>query len=165
MELQFGYRNTEQVVCVPDGQLLGVLTANEMEHDHKGQEAVAFALANPIGAPALRTLVQPGQKIAIVASDISRPVPSYEILPGILEQLFSAGCKAEDITVVFALGSHRKHTEAEMRHLVGDKVFETVRCVDSDPDDCVHMGVTDAGTPVDITRVVAEADFKMHRKY
>jgi len=161
MQLHFGYGTEEQIVTVPDKQLLGILTANEMEHARTGPEAVTFALENPIGAPILRTLVRPGQKIAIVASDISRPVPSYEILPGILKELFAAGCQASDITVVFALGSHRKHTEAEMRHLAGDETFDTVRCVDSDPDDCVHMGVTDAGTPVDITRVVAEADFRI----
>ena len=161
MQINFGYGTREQPVIVPDEQLLAVLTANEMEHTRTGSEAVIYALENPIGAPPLRTLVRPGQKIAIVASDISRPVPSYEILPEILKELFAAGCKTEDITVVFALGSHRKHTEEEMRHLAGDEAFETVRCVDSDPDDCVHMGVTDAGTPVDITRVVAEADFRI----
>lgn len=161
MELKFGYGNGEQIVNVPDERLIGVLTANEMEHLRIGPKAVQYALENPIGAPILRTMVCPGQKIAIVASDISRPVPSFEILPAILEEIFAAGCKAEDVTVVFALGSHRKHTEAEMRQLVGDRVFETVRCVDSDPNDCIRMGVTDAGTPVDITRTVAEADFRI----
>lgn len=161
MQLHFGFGNGEQIVNVPEEQLLGVLTANEMAHARTGSEAVAYALENPIGAPKLRTLVRPGQKITIIASDISRPVPSYEMLPEILKELFAAGCKAEDITVVFALGSHRKHTEAEMRLLAGDAVFEMVRCVDSDPDDCVRMGITDAGTPVDITRVVAEADFRI----
>ena len=159
--LNFGYGNGEQTVNVPEKQLIGILTANEMEHVHTGREAVAVALRNPIGAPRLGTMVRPGQKIAIVVSDISRPVPSYEILPEILEELYGAGCKAQDISVVFALGSHRKHTEAEMRHLVGDQVFETVCCVDADSEDCVHMGTTDAGTPVDITRVVAEADFRI----
>ena len=161
MELTFGYGKGEQVVNVPDNNLLGVLTANEMEHLRTGPEAVKYALQNPIGAKSLRSMVSVGQKIAIIASDISRPVPSYDVLPSILEELFAAGCKAEDITVVFALGSHRKHTEEEMRRLVGDKVFETVKCVDSNPDDCIHMGITDAATPVDITRVVAEADFKI----
>lgn len=161
MELKFGYADRVQVVNVPEKNLLGVLTANEMEHVHLGEEAVRYALANPIGAQKLRTLVKSGQKIAIVASDISRPVPSWELLPAILEELFAANVKAEDITVVFALGSHRNHTEAEMRHLAGDKVFDTVRCVDSDPNDCVHMGITDKGTPVDITRAVAEADFRI----
>ncbi len=161
MELKFGYGKTEQTVNIPDKNLLGVLVSNEMEHKRLGVEAVEYALQNPIGAAALGSLVKAGQKIAIIASDISRPVPSYEILPSILEELFSAGCKAEDITVVFALGSHRNHTEEEMRRLAGDKVFDTVRCVDSDPGDCIHMGTTDKGTPVDITRVVAEADFKI----
>ena len=161
MELKFGYGKTEQKVMVPDKNLIAVLTANEMEHAHPGEEAVRYALQNPIGAPRLNTLAKPDQKIAIIISDISRPVPSWQLLPAILEELFSAGCKAEDITVVSALGSHRPHTEEEMRYLVGDKVFETVRCVDSDPNDCVHMGTTDKGTPVDITRSVAEADFRI----
>ena len=161
MELRFGYWNREEIVNVPEKNLIGVLTANEMEHAHPGEAAVRYALENPIGAPRLNTLAKPGQKIAIIISDISRPVPSWQLLPSILEELFSAGCKAEDITVVSALGSHRPHTEEEMRHLVGDKVFETVRCVDSDPNDCIHMGTTDKGTPVDITRTVAEADFRI----
>ena len=161
MELKFGYANREEIVNVPEKNLVGILTANEMEHIHLGQDAVRYALANPIGADKLSATVKAGQKIAIVISDISRPVPSWELLPAILDELFAAGCKAEDITVVSALGSHRPHTEAEMRHLVGDKVFETVRCVDSNPNDCIHMGTTDKGTPVDITRAVAEADFRI----
>ena len=161
MELKFGYWNREETVQVNEKNLIGVLTANEMPHARLGEDAVRYALQNPIGAPRLNALAKPGQKIAIVISDISRPVPSWQLLPAILEELFSAGCKAEDITVVSALGSHRPHTEAEMRHLVGDKVYETVRCVDSDPNDCIHMGVTDKGTPVDITRTVAQADFRI----
>lgn len=161
MQLQFGYGNGEQTVQLQEQNLLGVLTANEMTHLRTGPAAVEYALDHPIGVAPLEQLVKPGQKIAIIASDISRPVPSYEILPAIVSRLLSAGCQAEDITVVFALGSHRKHTEAEKRHLAGDQIFELVNCIDSDPADCIHMGMTDAGTPVDITRSVAEADFRI----
>ena len=161
MRLEFGYGSGLQTVELPEKNLLAELTANEMEHLRTGSDAVEFALDNPIGAAPLEALVRPGQKIAIIASDISRPVPSHEILPSILKRLAAAGCQMGDITVVFALGSHRKHTEAEMRRLAGDGVFEAVRCLDSDPADCVRMGITDAGTPVDITRSVAEADFKI----
>ena len=161
MTLEFGYGNTVQKVEVPEGNLLACLQANPMKHTRHGQEAVRWALENPIGAPRLETLVKPGMKIAIVTSDISRPLPSYDVLPPVLDALASAGIPAEDITVVFALGSHRHHTEAEMRRLAGDAVFEKVRCVDSDPNDCIHLGTTSAGTPVDITRSVAEADFRI----
>jgi nickel-dependent lactate racemase len=64
----------------------------------------------------------------------------------------------QDVTVVFALGSHRRHLENERVRLVGEPVFTRVKCVDSDPDDCIEMGKTRLGTPVAVTRVVAQAD-------
>ena len=161
MKLEFGYGKGVQTVEVAEKNLLAVLQSNPMEHARRGQDAVRYALENPIGSARLRELVQAGQKIAIVTSDISRPLPSYDVLPGVLEELYAAGVSKEDITVVFALGSHRPHTQEEMIRLVGQEVFSQVRCVDSDPNDCIHMGTTPAGTPVDITRVVAEADFKI----
>ena len=161
MELEFGYGAGVQTVQVPEKNLMGILTANEMQHERRGEAAVRYALAHPIGAEPLRKLAKPGQKIAIIASDVSRPVPSYELLPAILEELTAAGCRDEDITVVFALGSHRHHTPQEQERLAGSGVFHRVRCVDSDPDDCIHMGDTKSGTPVDVTRVVAEADFRI----
>ena len=161
MKLEFGYGKGVQTVEVAEKNLLAVLQSNPMEHMRRGQDAVRYALENPIGSARLRELVKAGQKIAIVTSDISRPLPSYDVLPGVLEELSAAGVAKEDITVVFALGSHRPHTQEEMIQLVGQDVFSQVRCVDSDPGDCIHMGTTPAGTPVDITRVVAEADFKI----
>ncbi|MDO5399587.1 MAG: nickel-dependent lactate racemase [Eubacteriales bacterium] len=161
MKLEFGYGPGVQTVELPEKNLMGVLVSNPMDHKRRGAEAVRHALAHPIGAPNLRTLPRPGQKIVIITSDISRPIPSWEVLPPVLAELEAAGCRPADITVVFGLGSHRHHTPEERRHLAGDKVYDTVACVDSEPTDCVRMGVTGRGTPVDITRVVAEADFRI----
>ena len=161
MQLRFGYGRTEQVVKIPDKNLLNILTANTIAHQRTGRDAVEYALEHPIGAGKLEELAAPNKKIAIIASDITRPVPSYILLPPIVERLLAAGCAPENITVVFALGSHRKHTEEEKRQLAGQWIYDTVRCVDSEPDDCIRMGITDAGTPVDITRSVAEADIRI----
>ena len=60
--------------------------------------------------------------------------------------------------IVFALGSHRSHTPAEQEALVGKEIFERYRCVDSDQTDVVRLGITTQGTPVDVSRIVAEAD-------
>ncbi|MBR4768161.1 MAG: nickel-dependent lactate racemase [Lachnospiraceae bacterium] len=161
MRVNFGYDKGVQSVEIPDKNLIGILSANEIQYDRTGTEAVRFALSHPIGQPRLSKNVRPGMKIAVVTSDISRPLPGREVIPAILDELFLSGVSPEDVTVVFALGSHRPHTEDEKRFLVGDRVFETVRCVDSDPNDCVRLGVTKRGTPVDITRSVAEADYKI----
>lgn len=41
---------------------------------------------------------------------------------------------------------------------MGDRVFDTVTCIDGDVSDTIKMGTTSRGTPVDIVRPVAEAD-------
>ena len=158
MKLEFGFGTGTQVVEVPDKNLMGVLMSNDVPRGLMNEEEVVRALENPIGTPRLREIVKPGEKIAIVTSDITRPCPSYRILPALLDELYAAGCRAEDVTLVFALGSHRGHTPEEMKKLAGERAYSEIRCVDSDRADCVHMGTTDAGTPVDITRAVAEAD-------
>ena len=48
--------------------------------------------------------------------------------------------------------------------LVGRECYETVRCIDSDAAGCIHLDDTAHGTPVDITRAVAEADFRICRR-
>ena len=161
MKLEFGYGTGVQTVEVAERNLLAVLQANPVDHERRGEAAVRYALAHPIGAPQLREIVRGGQKAAIVTSDISRPLPSGDVLPAVLDELYAGGVRAEDITVVLALGSHRRHTEEEKRHLVGERCWREVRCVDSDVDDCIQLGTTAAGTPVDITRVVAQADVRI----
>ena len=158
MELEFGLGTGTQKVSVPDQNLLGVLRANEVEPGLTGEDEVRRALAEPIGSPRLRDIVKPGEKIAVISSDVTRPMPTWKVMPALLDELYAAGVQKEDVTLVFALGSHRKQSEEEKRHLAGDRAYEEIKCVDSDPADCVHLGVTKAGTPVDITRVVAEAD-------
>ena len=161
MRMEFGYGKGTQIVEIPDKNLMAVLTANEMEHERRGADAVDWALAHPIGALRLREVAKKGQKVAVITSDISRPLPSYDVLPSVVRELNEAGVPDEDITVVFALGSHRHHTEEEKRHLAGDKIYERVRCVDSDPDDCIHTGTSSNGTPFDFSRSVVEADLRV----
>ena len=161
MKLSFGFGTGVQEVDVPENNLMGILRANAVEAPASEAEEVLRALQEPIGSKPLKDLVKPGQKVAIVTSDITRPMPTYKVLPAVLDELYAGGVRKEDITLVFALGSHRKHTPEEQKKLAGDRAWNEITCVDCDPADCVHMGETKAGTPVDVTRVVAEADFRI----
>lgn len=161
MKMEFGYGKGTQIVEIPDRNLMAVLTANEMEHERRGADAVDYALAHPIGAPMLREVAKKGQKVAVITSDVSRPLPGYDVLPSVIRELNEAGVPDEDITVVFALGSHRHHTDEERRRLAGEEVFQRVRCIDSDPEKCIHMGTSSSGTPFDIFDAVAQADLRI----
>lgn len=158
MKLQFGFGTGIQEVDVPDQNLIGVLHANEVPVALTGAAEVERALSEPIGSPRLKDIVHPGETVAVVTSDVTRPMPTYKVMPALLDELYAGGVRPEDITLVFALGSHRKQSDEEKRRLAGERAWNEIRCVDSDPNDCVSYGVTSRGTPVDITRVVAEAD-------
>jgi len=158
MKLRYGFGNSIQEVEVPDRNLIGELHANPVPAGLGEEEEIARALREPVGSPRLREIVHPGETVAIITSDVTRPMPTAKVMPQLLDELYAGGVRPEDITLVFALGSHRKQTEEEHRKLAGERAFREIRCIDSDPDDCVSFGVTSYGTPVDITRTVAEAD-------
>lgn len=161
MKLEFGYGKGVQAVEVPDKNVIDILMSNPMDHARRGAEAVRWALDHPVASKPLKELAKPGQKIVIVTSDVSRPLPSYDVLPDVLDDLYAAGCKKEDITVVFGLGSHRPHTEEEKKKLAGERAYSEVLCEDSDANGFIHVGDTSHGTPVDIATRVAEADFRI----
>ena len=96
MIVEFGYGKGTQNVDIPDENLQEILMSNPLEHERTGPDAVEYALDNPIGSDKLENIVKPGQKIAIITSDISRPIPSFDVIPSILKRLFKAGCRAED---------------------------------------------------------------------
>ncbi len=161
MELRFRMGTGEQRVCVPDENLMDVLHSNPVEAPASEEAEILRALQNPIGTSPLRELIRPGETVAIITSDITRPMPTSKVMPLVLDELYTAGVRREDITLVFALGSHRSHTPQEQRKLAGERAWQEITCVDSDPEDCVCLGVTRAGTPVEITRVVARADHRI----
>ena len=142
---------------IPDGNVMDVLHANLPDTPLDEQKTILDSLENPIGSPKLREIVRPGEKIVIVTSDISRPMPSYKVLPAVLDELKKAGVKNEDVSIVLALGSHRGHTDEEKKKLCGEKVFDEYQILDSNGE-MVHLGVTENGTPVDVFKPVAEAD-------
>ena len=159
MKLEFGYDRSLQQAELPEKNLKGVLQPASLPAADKSEgEIVAEALRRPIGAPALREVVRAGEKIVIVTSDISRPLPTWQVMPALLDELYAGGVQPRDVTLIFARGVHRAHTDEERRHLAGERAYREIRCIDSDPEDFVTVGTTKRGTPVEIMRAVVEAD-------
>lgn len=137
------------------------LRLTTLEPRRTNMDAVRLALAVPIDSPRLRDLVRAGQKIVIVTSDITRPCPTERLLPPVMDELNAAGIQDADVTVVFALGSHRGQTEEEREMLVGREMAARLRCIDSDPDQIVYVGRTSRGTPIEIFEPVVRADVRI----
>jgi nickel-dependent lactate racemase len=119
---------------------------------------VIQALEAPVDAPKLTQCLKSAKRVAIVISDKTRPCPSARLLPPLLDGCRETGIRDQWVTVISALGAHGCQNDAERRGLVGDAVWDRVEVVDSNPEDVTFLGVTRAGTPVEVDRRVAEAD-------
>lgn len=161
MEFQIGYGLGEQTVMVEEQRLSAVILPNKPKGYGTEEEIIRKALDQPVNTPPLEVLAKGKSNVVIITSDFTRPMPSYRVLPMILERLYKGGVTKKQITIIFAMGSHRLHTEEEKRKLVGDAVFEAIRCMDSSQCEMIHLGETKEGTPVDIADCVAYADLKI----
>jgi nickel-dependent lactate racemase len=140
---------------------MGVFDLPQAEGRYDEASIMREALEHPIGTPRLRDLARPGQRVVIVTSDLTRPCPSQKLLPLVLTELAAAGVPERSVTVVVALGLHRPMTNAELETALGADVFQHVRIVNHDPADTTRLGVTTGGTPVEIFRLVVEADLRV----
>lgn len=156
-----GYGKEGQTFEIPQTYHVESINPNKIENLKIKKHTVEEALDNPIGTRRLEEIIKPKNKIVIVTSDITRPMPSYKVLPNILKRLKKVGVKKENISIVFALGSHRKHTKEEKIKLVGEEVYNSILCKDSSEDDFIDMGKTSKGTPILINKTVAEADIRI----
>jgi lactate racemase len=122
---------------------------------------VRDALAHPIGTPPLRDIVRAGERVAIIVNDVTRLTRTDLILPPIVDELNAAGIPDRDLFIVFALGIHRRQTDAERRLILGDDLYTRIRSFDHDSQDdanLVEVGTTRFGNRVEINREVWEAD-------
>jgi len=143
---------------IPERNLASVILPSEFEIKEEGSSLVKKALENPIKSRRLSEIVNPDSKVAIIVSDVTRPTPTAKVLPPLLEELYLGGVNDENITIVFALGLHRNQTEEESRKLVGEQVYEKIRCIQHDRKRCRHLGETSFGTPVEVFEEVADSD-------
>ncbi len=170
-KIQMKYGRETKEISIPRHNLMGILEPENLPGAEDPREEIKQALANPWGTPLLREMARNKKNVVILCSDISRPAPSKVILPPLLEELNQAGVKDNQVTVIFGLGFHRPHTPQEHRQLVGEEIYRRLRCLDHNFLDCVPIGKTSRGTPVQLFRPVANADLiiatgnlELHRK-
>jgi len=159
MKVSLNYGHDSMALDIPDENYMGTLSPKDIREIEDPINEVRRALANPIGSKKLKELVSSQDKVIILASDVSRPSPSSILLPPILKELNEAGLSNDQITIVFGLGIHRKQTEEEKKRLVGEEVYNQIKCIDHDIDNCVKIGITKRSNEVSIFKEVLKSDF------
>jgi len=104
---------------------------------------------------------QPEQeKILIITSDHTRPVPSRVTMPIILEQIRSSNPRAE-IRILIATGFHRASTAAEIKEKFGDDIAGKEILINHDSKDeknMISLGSLPSGAELQLNSLIKWAD-------
>jgi nickel-dependent lactate racemase len=167
MKIALKYGHKEYGFNIPDTANVSFLKPGSMPVLDSLEAAVRSALDTPLGCERFDDGVrrQTPHTVAIAVPDESRAVPVKEILPVLLEQLYSALPTLEPsaVSIVVGGGLHTPLDNDGLQKIVPPATTPGCRVIAHDPVSArfVDFGATGRGTPVRINSDVAEADFKI----
>jgi len=126
------------------------------------KEEIETSINRPIGSPTLKEIAQGKQNAVIVVEDISRPTSMEIILNFILSQLNIVGIDDENITIIYALGSHRPLDRRDSIKKLGKSIVDRVNIENHHPyENLIYLGESEKGTPIYLNKTYHNADLKV----
>jgi hypothetical protein len=134
------------------------------------EEATRQSIQNPVGMPPISALAGPAAKVTIsfpdrVKGGFQANSHRKTAIPLLIEECLKAGVAQSDIRLICSNGLHRKNTDAEIRAMLGEQVYQqfmpTHQIVNHDSEDwenLVDLGYDELGDRVIMNREVFESD-------
>jgi len=165
MRITLDYGRTGLPVDLPDDRVVGPLAIRPAAPLPDPDQAIAAALAHPIGSPPLAEVARGRKNACILICDITRPVPNRLILPPLLRTLEEQGIARRDILILVATGLHRPNEGAELVELLGPDIAANYRVENHHGKVLAEhdfLGVTPNGVPVYLDSRYVRARFEDH---
>ncbi|MBE7052261.1 MAG: nickel-dependent lactate racemase [Ruminococcaceae bacterium] len=161
-EIHFPYGKTRLSHSFSEDELAGVLCSSIESYmaEASGVQLVKNALEAPVGSERLCELAKNKEKIVIIASDHTRPVPSKVIMPAMLAEIRKGNPDAH-ITILIATGCHRGTTKEELIGKFGEDIVknENIYIHDCDEKDkLATIGTLPSGGNCEINTIALDAD-------
>lgn len=134
--------------------------ASDFTPEKSQEDLVKDALENPIDSEKLRDLAKGKDKITVITSDHTRPVPSKITLPILLAEIRKGNPDA-DITILIATGFHRPTTKEEMIDKFGEEIVaneKIVNHISGNDEDMVELESLPSGGRLLLNKLAVEAD-------
>jgi len=160
MRIKLAYGSDGLVVDLPDSA--DVIYPHHVAGLSDEPGAIRQALRNPLGSAPLRDRVPTEGTIAVVFSDLTRPMPNRRVLPVLLAEL--AHIPDDHIVLINAVGTHRPSTREELVWMLGEEIVSRYRIEQHnsfDPAGLVRLGDTARGVPIWVNKTYVEAAFRI----
>jgi len=129
------------------------------------------AIKNPLESESLYDMIKFKKdlnRICVVISDSTRPVPSHIILEALVKELNEYGIQDNQISILIATGLHRPSREDELERILGNDLKDRLKTIDhvaSDKNSLKYLGNTIDDVPIYINKYYCESDLKILTGY
>ena len=161
MHIEFPYEKTRLPLDIEDERVKGVLVSdlNHYKAAKTPEELVEDALSSPIGSEPLSEMAKGKNKVVLICSDHTRPVPSKVLVPPMSREI-RKGNKDADITILISTGCHRETTREELVNKFGEEIVEKEKIVihKASESEFTFLGILPSGGELLVNKLVADAD-------
>ena len=161
MRVNLLYGQRHKVIELPNERTM-VIQPKQAHALPDEESAIRQALQNPTCSLPLRELVSPDDTVAIVFSDITRPMPNDRVLPVLLDELNQI--PKDQIVLINALGTHRANTHNELTDLLGPEIVSQYQVVQHDCYDgngLTELGITSRGSKILVNSLFLNSTVKI----
>jgi nickel-dependent lactate racemase len=160
MKVRLAYGKEGLDIEVPDwATIVKPVSLKGLEQE---KERIIQSFRQPIGTRPLKEMVQSGDRVAIVISDLTRPTPNHKLVAGVLDEL--PHVPRQNFVIINGTGSHRANTRDELAAMLGEDIVTNIQVMNHDAFDdasLAFVGRTSSGGPVYLNRRYLEADVKI----
>ena len=159
MRIKLAYGRDGLWIDLPDHVPTTVIEPQYIPGLEDEEGAIISSLGTPLAGPPLKDLIHPRDTVAVVFSDITRPMPNDRVLPVLLSELQSAGVPDEHITLINALGTHRAQSILELEQMLGSGIVSRYKIVQHDAwgSDLIKVAENSFGCDVRVNRHYMDA--------
>lgn len=121
--------------------------------------ALREAVEQPHSGPKFSELIKDGKKLTIATENQFRAAPAKLMLPYLVKEAQRAGC---EVSIIIGSGKVGLLNDEAIREKLGDEIVDSgINIAHNDvsqPQNYRYLGITRAGTPLFVHKMVADAD-------
>ena len=154
VDVKYG-KDGVQPVEIPDPNFIGTFYPKDVPCGDP-DEVIGASLDDPLGYSSLEEFLDGGEDVVFIVNDGTRPTPTAKVIDALSKRMDLGSAR-----FLVATGTHRDMTEEEYRFVFGDHLDELrdrIIAHDARKSECVNLGTSKNGTPMEVNRIAVDAD-------
>ena len=154
VDVKYG-KDGVQKVEIPDQNYIGTFYPKDVECGDP-DEVIGESIDNPIGYESMEDFLKGGEDIVFIVNDGTRPTPTAKVLDALSKRMDLRSAR-----YLIATGTHRDMTPEEYDFVFGshyEELKDRIICHDAKNSECVYLGASKNGTPMEVNKVAVDAD-------